>query len=119
MCTNVVHNSELPICSKLVNYVRRVTILPTKHSQTLASHSLQHYSTANLLFVRVHADKVDLMGVVSPKVGVVKQFFFSALRAPNNANPPFQNPGSATDIHAIPTHVESINNFVAVINLKN
>ena len=44
MCVNVVHNSELPICSRLANDVRRVAtcILPTKHSQTLASHSLQH-----------------------------------------------------------------------------
>ena len=57
--------------------VRRVAILPTKHSQTLASHSLQHYSTANLLFVSVHADEIDWRfngrGVVSLKVGVVKQ----------------------------------------------
>jgi len=36
------------------------------------------------------------MGVVSLKVGVVKQKIFATLRAPNNANPPFQNPGSAT-----------------------
>ena len=87
MCVNVV-------CSRLVNDIRRVPIVPTKHMQTLASHSLQHYSTANLLFVRAHADEINLMGIVSLKVGVVEQKFFAALRAPNNMNPPFQNPGS-------------------------
>jgi len=40
------------------------------------------------------------MVVVSLKVGVAKQKIFAALRVPNNTNPPFQNPGSATDIIA-------------------
>ena len=37
------------------------------------------------------------MGAVSLKVGVVKQKNLATLCAPNNANPPFQNPGSATE----------------------
>jgi len=37
------------------------------------------------------------MCVVSLKVGMIKQNFFAALRAPNNTNAPFQNPGSTTD----------------------
>jgi len=42
-------------------------------------------------------DEGDLMGVVSLKVGVLKQNFFAAFRTPNNTNPSFQNPGSAAD----------------------
>ena len=95
---NVVHNCKLPICSRLVNDVRRVAILLTE--QTLASHSLQHYSTVNLPFVRAHADEIDwrVNGRSFTKSGRGQAKKFSTLRAPINMNPPFQNPGSATDL---------------------
>ena len=96
MCVNVVHNSELPICSRLVNDVRRVAILPTKHSP------VTRYSTTVLLIyfrvVREHADEIDwrFNGRGFTKSGRGQAKFFAALRAPNNTNHPFQNPGSAT-----------------------
>ena len=84
MCVNVV-------CSRLVNDIRRVPIVPTKHMQTLASHSLQHYSTANLLFVPAHVDEIDCRanGRSSTKSGLGQAKIFAALRTPNNTNPPF------------------------------
>ena len=101
VCVNVVHNSELPICSRLVNDVHRVAILPTKQSQTLVSHSLQHYSTANLLFVRGHADEIDwrFNGHSFTKSGHGQAKIFAALRVLNNMNPPFQNPESTTGLY--------------------
>ena len=102
MFLNVVHNSKLPIC---LNYIRRVAILTTIHSHTLASHSLQHYSTANLLFVRAHADEIDwrFNGRSFTKSGRGQAKNFAALRTPNNTNPPFQNPGSVTAPHSLTT----------------
>ena len=92
MCVNVVQSSKLPICSRLVNDIRRVAILPTKHSQTLVSHSLQHYSTATLLFTRALADEIESWR------GQAKNFCRSS-RTEYNTNPAFQNPGSATAVY--------------------
>jgi len=71
VCVNVVHNSKLPICSRLVNDVHREAILPTEHRLL----PVTHYSTS--FTFRVSARRWDRleMGVVSLKAGVVKQKF--------------------------------------------
>ena len=103
LCVKVVHNSGLSICSRLVNDVHRVAILPTKHRLSqITCYSTTVY-TAILLFVRAHADKIDwrLNGRSFTKSGRGQAKIFAALCAPNNMNPPFKNPGSTTVPHVL------------------
>jgi len=71
VCVNVIHNSELPICSRLVNDVHREAILPTEHRLL----PLTHYSTSFTFRVSACRRERLEMGIFSLKAGVVKQKF--------------------------------------------
>jgi len=87
---------------------------------TLASYSLQQYSTANLLFVQAHADEIDwrFNGHSFTKSGHGQAKILAALCTPNNTNPPFQNPGSTTGMwarynHSAYSHSHKLSSAVA------
>ena len=81
--------------------INTVAILPTKHRLL----PVTRYSTTVLLiqvtFVRAHVDEIDwrFNGHSFTKSGRGQAKIFATLCAPNNTNPPFQNPGSATAMH--------------------